>query len=370
MLILISYQAQQSIQQALEWADELQEQLQQRRDTLQEAAPTVPYQRQPAPSVSPTRGKNGGGGLFTLRAQTPEQVVAARTHWLQKRRRRKGAAAARADALGLEVLPEPDAGHEGGQGEEGRTTAVPAGVDSSDADDSDTDDEYEAQLNDAVTQISEELFGIRTLLSDVRMKKTYLDSSYGLLEGCASDNHPLVLLEEEQQLQARLKQLQTRLSSLFSATERPRSQGHTHTGAGSMRWGKNHVPNGDRCHDIIAEEAANVGDAVALEVGDEETECWEGSGTTHRQREVLAGEERERWSQSTQLRAELEDTGVALKGLMEAWNVAVADEECAWISRSGEQGAEEGGGGMDVDVRDSERLRAEIDALQVRSLSL
>ena len=370
MLILISYQAQQSIQQALEWADELQEQLQQRRDTLQEAAPTVPYQRQPAPSVSPTRGKNGGGGLFTLRAQTPEQVVAARTHWLQKRRRRKGAAAARADALGLEVLPEPDAGHEGGQGEEGRTTAVPAGVDSSDADDSDTDDEYEAQLNDAVTQISEELFGIRTLLSDVRMKKTYLDSSYGLLEGCASDNHPLVLLEEEQQLQARLKQLQTRLSSLFSATERPRSQGHTHTGAGSMRWGKNHVPNGDRCHDIIAEEAANVGDAVALEVGDEETECWEGSGTTHRQREVLAEEERERWSQSTQLRAELEDTGVALKGLMEAWNVAVADEECAWISRSGEQGAEEGGGGMDVDVRDSERLRAEIDALQVRSLSL
>ena len=49
---------------------------------------------------------------------------------------------------------------------------MPDGVDSSDTDDSDADDEYEAQLDNAVTQISEELFGIRTLLRNVRIQKT------------------------------------------------------------------------------------------------------------------------------------------------------------------------------------------------------
>jgi len=226
--------AHQSIERALAWADELEEQSQQRARRDEQEAP------QPALSGSLTRrGKGVGGGLSPLRAETPEQVVAARTHWMQKQRRRKldkDKATTGGDDLKalFSVLScdmsEPRRDH-ASDGTQGMGSFKGPGTSSDEE-----DEEYKEQLNNTMTQLSDELFRTRTRLDRVRIKRTYFDSSFSFtlrpeLTSSESAQMPplksehLTLMAEEAQLHKKIRHLQTQLTNIFFAIEHsPRQQ--------------------------------------------------------------------------------------------------------------------------------------------------
>jgi hypothetical protein len=95
-------QARASIRKALEWADDLQEQLDERLQQQKLSCTDVAQLNQNSSasldctqsSGKSNRGSPTRGGLFALRPQTPEALVAARTHWLKKHKRRRALAAA------------------------------------------------------------------------------------------------------------------------------------------------------------------------------------------------------------------------------------------------------------------------------------
>jgi hypothetical protein len=340
--------AQQSIEKALAWADELEEKLHQRARSDEQELP------QPALSRSLTRrGKGGGGGLSPLRAQTPEQVVAARSHWMQKQRRSKfDKDKARGDDLRARFsvlscdMSEPSRDHDGTQD-----------MDSSKGPDTSSDEEdaeYKEQLNKTMTQLSDELFYTRRQLDRVRMKRTYFDASFSFALGpelTSSAQRPplksehLTLMAEEAELHEQIKNLQTRLTSIFSAIEHPSSR-HAHVDC------------------VNVQHEAGVGDVVALQHP-------ENMGEHQGQVEVEGAHE-------GRVLAELDDICVELKRLKEAWGVTVADEECALIAPGHrsvcrfsdylEKKEEERE--SDVHAPKSERLAAEIEALQERQQDL
>ena len=95
-------QARASIRKALEWAEELQEQLDERLHQQKLSCTDVAQLSQNSgtsldctrSSGKSNRGSPTRGGLFALRPQTPEALVAARTHWFKKHKRRRALAAA------------------------------------------------------------------------------------------------------------------------------------------------------------------------------------------------------------------------------------------------------------------------------------
>jgi len=153
---LFGSRAQAAISKTAEWADKIELEL---REKLRRGQPS--FQRHElGPSARPeSQGHGSTEHLVGKRPRTPENLIAARARWIQKRNRRKALALARQHTS----QAPPYVPHAGTEQHDGGKMA--AGVDSEERADvegeseSGQSDEYDEEIDAAIQQLTSELFG-------------------------------------------------------------------------------------------------------------------------------------------------------------------------------------------------------------------